>query len=140
MRGPDVVLTGGMIAAGAWAGFGLGDAAGAVIGGVLGGALGFVVAVAGIRFAVAVPVVVGAIAGGILGRSIVHTLCLPGDCPGAETAAALLTGLGAFVGVGLVAALVTRSFEEYRESKAQSPESRENPEPGAQNPDDLGSV
>lgn len=140
MRGADVVFAGGTVAVAAWAGSGLGGVVGAVIGGLVGAAVGFVVAAAGIRFVVAAPVVVGAVAGGILGRSIVHTLCLPGDCPGAETTAALLTGLGGFIGVGLVAALVTRSFEEYRESRAESPEPRENPEPGAQNPDDLGSV
>lgn len=123
MRGADVVLAAGTIAAGTWAGGGLGGVVGAVIGGLLGAVVGLVVAAAGIRFVVAVPVVVGAIAGGILGRSIVHTLCLPGDCPGAEATAALLAGLGAFVGVGLVAALVTRSFEEYRESRIQSSES-----------------
>ena len=36
-----------------------------------------------------------------------------------ESTAAMVTAIGAFIGVGLVAALVTRSFDEYREETAK---------------------
>lgn len=64
--------------------------------------------------------VIAATATGVLvGKSIVRVLCLPNECIGLETTAAVLTGIGAFVGVGLVVALVMRSFDEYR--TAQDP-------------------
>ena len=43
--------------------------------------------------------------------------------------AAVVTGLGALVGVGLVVALVTRSFDEYHEAVAAN---RPPPEPGCE--------
>lgn len=106
-----------------WVGAAMAGTAGAIVGGLLGGMIGATVERFGIRIVVAAPVLIGAIAGGLLGRSIVHTLCLPETCRSAETIAALLTGAGSIVGVGLVVALVTRSFDEFREDRTESRES-----------------
>ena len=70
-------------------------------------------------------VFVGTAVGLLLGRNIVHVLCRPGSCVAAETTASVLLGLGAFIGVGLVAALVTRSFDEYREASGPPPDGDE---------------
>lgn len=125
MKPADVLFTAGALAIGAWAGEALGRLPGAIIGGLLGVLIGVGVALLGIRLGVAVPVLTAMVAGGVLGRGIVHALCLPGSCRGAEMAATLLTGLGSLVAVGLVVALVARSFDEYKESRAQSPEPRQ---------------
>lgn len=78
-------------------------------------------------------VVVGTIVGAFIGRNIVRVLCLPGSCPSLEIVAAVLGAVGAFVGVGLVVALVTRSFDEYYEAiEARRPP----PEPGCETDDD----
>lgn len=72
-----------------------------------------------IRPLVAIPAVIGTVAGALIGRSVVHILCLPAGCPSAENVAAVLTGVGAFVGVAIVVGLASRSIEEYRESVAR---------------------
>lgn len=117
MRPSDLTFSIATLASGAWAGSALAGAPGAVAGGLLGASFGVLTGVAGVRLAVAIPVFVGTLAGGILGRSVVHALCLPSACEGTEVTAAILTGFGSLIGVGLVVALVTRSFDEYRESK-----------------------
>ena len=91
-------LPGGIVGAGATA--------------VSGGAIGF----AGIRPSVALPIVLGTITGVVLGRSIVNVLCAPATCTTLGWIVGVATGIGAFVGIGLVVALVTRSFEEYNEA------------------------
>lgn len=121
MKAADLLFTLGTLATGAWAGDALGGLTGAVVGAAIGVLVGIAVAVLAVRMLVAVPVTVGTIAGGILGSGIVRALCLPGTCRGAEAAAAFLAGLGSLVGVGLVVALVTRSFDEFRESRANEP-------------------
>jgi len=92
-----------------------------VNGGILGGALGAVVGLAAARFevrtAVAAAVTAGAVTGAFIGRSVVAVICLPETCVGLEMTAAIVTGVGAFVGVGIIAALVTRSFDEFREGQ-----------------------
>lgn len=124
MKPGDVLFTGGTLAVGVWAGEALGGLSGAIIGGLFGALMGIAVFLFAIRIMVAVPVFIGMVAGGVLGRSIVHALCLPESCKGTEIAAALLTGIGTLVGVGLVVALVTRSFDEYRESRGLDSDSR----------------
>ncbi len=124
MKPGDVLFAASALAIGAWAGEALGRLPGAVIGGLLGMLIGVGVALVGIRLGVAVPVLTGMVAGGVLGRGIVHALCLPESCRGAEVAAALLTGLGSLVAVGLVVALVARSFDEYKESRGLDSDSR----------------
>ena len=52
--------------------------------------------------------------GGLIGREIVRALCLPGSCTTVEVFGGIGTGIGAMFGIGLVTALVVRSFEEYR--------------------------
>ena len=58
-----------------------------------------------------------------------HALCLPSECPAAESGAAIITAIGAFIGVGLVVALATRSFDEHREAIAAG---RPPPTPGCE--------
>ena len=90
----------------------------AAAGAVLGAAVGFVAARANVRPAITSTVFVGAMAGALIGASIVETICLPGSCVPLEITAAAVSGIAAFIGVGLVAALVTRSFDEYNEQSA----------------------
>lgn len=70
-----------------------------------------------VRPLVAVTVGVGAGLGAFLGGRIVAVLCEPSGCPAFEATAATTTGIGALVGIGLVVALATRSFDEYREAQ-----------------------
>jgi len=101
-------------------------AAGAVLGGfpglVAAGAVGVVLAVGAValrvRVLVAVPVLVATAGGALAGGGVTHALCLPAACPRLEVLAAVLTGAGALVGVGIVVALVARSFDEYRAAVA----------------------
>ncbi len=70
-----------------------------------------------VRPVVAAPVGIGAGIGAYLGGTIVGVLCDPAGCPAFEAAAATTTGIGALVGIGLVVALATRSFDEYQEAQ-----------------------
>lgn len=83
------------------------------IGALLGAAFGFGAARANVRPAVAMTVFVGAMTGALIGSSVVSTICLPSTCVPLEITAGVVTAIAAFVGVGIVAALVTRSFDEY---------------------------
>jgi len=89
---------------------------GIAAGGAAGVAFGFGAARAHVRPGIAMTVFVGAMTGGLIGSSVVSTICLPGTCVALETAAGIITAAASFVGVGVVAALVTRSFDEYYES------------------------
>ncbi len=77
-----------------------------------------------IRTTLAVVVFGAALVGAIIGARVVHVLCLPGSCVAMETTAGVVTAIGAFIGVGLVAALVARSFDEYREETAKRDHNR----------------
>jgi len=88
---------------------------GAMIGAAIGLAFGVVAARANLRPAIAMTVFVGTMTGGLIGSSVVSTICLPNSCTGLEVAAGVITAVASFVGVGVVAALVTRSFDEYNE-------------------------
>lgn len=113
----DAVTVVASTAAFAWlGGIGAGPV-GAAIGAAAGAAAGWGAVRAGVRPIVGGPVLVGTAAGAVAGRSIVHALCLPGSCPGLEWTAASLTGLGSLVGIGLLVALVVRSFDEYRAAR-----------------------
>jgi hypothetical protein len=108
-----------------------------IIGAVAGLAFGIAVVVLRIRTIVALSVALGTVIGAIVGKSIVHALCLPSECPAAEGGAAVVTAIGAFIGVGLVVALATRSFDEHREAINAG---RPPPTPGCEtgdNPSDL---
>ena len=91
---------------------------GGVIGAVAGGLAGTAAALLQMRAAVAITLVASLAVGAVIGQGIVHALCLPDGCGAAEAVGAIVMGIGAFVAVGLVAALVTRSFEEYHEAVA----------------------
>lgn len=89
---------------------------GGIVGGVLGALMAFGAAKANVRPLIAVTTVAGAAAGALIGASVVETICLPDACPVYEFTGALVLGLASILGVGLVAALVARSFDEYNES------------------------
>lgn len=116
MSAQDVVTVMLCAAIGAAGGVALAGPLGAVIGVVLGATYGALANRLLVRSAVAISVFAGTVVGAFLGRNIVRVLCLPGTCVPLEATAAVLLGLGALVGVGLVVALVTRSFDEYRET------------------------
>jgi FtsH-binding integral membrane protein len=98
----------------AWLIFGSSIAA-IVLGLLLGIAFGFGAARANVRPGIAMTVFVGAMTGGLIGSSVVSTICLPATCVPLEITAGLVTAVASFIGVGIVAALVTRSFDEYNE-------------------------
>ena len=91
----------------------------AIIGGLVGLATAVLISIYRVRPVVAIPVAVAAGIGAYVGGTIIGVLCEPEGCPAFEAFGALTTGLGALVGVGLVVALATRSFDEYRESVAR---------------------
>lgn len=139
MRPSDIASTVVTAAFGAFTGWMLAGTAGTFIGGIGGVAFGAVAARMNVRPAITMTVFVGAMAGALIGSSVVETICLPGSCVAIEVSAAAVVGVGALVGVGLVAALVTRSFDEYNASIADG---REPPTVGceAETPDgDPGS-
>jgi hypothetical protein len=139
MRPSDIASMVVTAAFGAFTGWMLAGTAGAMIGGIGGVAFGVVAARMNVRPAITMTVFVGAMAGALIGSSVVETICLPGSCVAIEVSAAVILGVGALVGVGLVAALVTRSFDEYNASVADG---REPPTVGceAEEPDgDPGS-
>lgn len=87
---------------------------GGAIGAGVGGVLGVVAERAHVRTVVAVAVIAGTATGVFVGASIASVLCFPSNCLWIEIAAGVATGFGALVGVGLIAALTARSFDEYR--------------------------
>ena len=90
-------------------------AVGGAVGVVLGAGFGYGTARFNVRPAIAMTVFVGAMTGGLIGSSIVSTICLPNTCTSLEVVAGIVTAIAAFIGVGIVAALVSRSFDEYNE-------------------------
>jgi len=85
-----------------------------LLGVALGVGLGYLMARTGVRPTVGPAIAGGAVVGGWIGREIVRALCLPGTCPTVEIVGGIGTGIGSMFGIGLVTALVVRSFEEYR--------------------------
>lgn len=108
----------GAIAAGALPGLLLGGPIGALIGAVAGGAMGVIADRASVRPGVAIFVTAGTITGAFVGAAIARVLCLPAACVWIELIAGIVTGIGALIGVGMIAALTARSFDEYREATA----------------------
>lgn len=92
------------------------SAAWATIGAIVALGIAVMILIFGIRALVAAPVGIGAGIGAYLGGTIVGVLCEPAGCPAFEAIAATTTGVGALVGIGLVVALATRSFDEYQEA------------------------
>lgn len=91
----------------------------ATIGAVVGLGIAIMIVVYRVRPLVAAPVGIGAGIGAYLGGTIVGVLCEPAGCPAFEAVAATTTGIGALVGIGLVVALATRSFDEYQQAVAR---------------------
>ena len=100
---------------GAITGWLIAGSVGSIIGLVLGLVFSVFAARSNVRPGIAMTVFVGAMAGGLIGSSVVSTICLPDSCTGLEISAGVVTAIASFVGVGIVAALVTRSFDEYNE-------------------------
>lgn len=115
MRATDFLSMAVNAAFGAVTGWLVLGGAGVGAGAVLGVAFGYAAGRANVRPAIAMTVFVGAMTGGLIGSSIVSTICLPDTCTTLEIIAGIVTAIAAFVGVGIVAALVTRSFDEYNE-------------------------
>jgi hypothetical protein len=93
-------------------------ALGAGIGAILFGLLALLGVKANVRPAIIATVLVGTMTGWLIGSSIVEAVCLPSTCPTLEIVGGFVSAVLAFVGVGLVAALVTRSFDEHNEREA----------------------
>ena len=129
-----LVLGSALVAGGG--GWLLGEAIGLIVGLLAGILLGMGALAAGMRPLVGVSLVAAATGGAIIGQGIAAALCSPGSCSGVATAAAVVTAIGALIGVGLVVALVTRSFDEYREAVEAN---RPPPGPGCETGDDTPS-
>lgn len=112
-----LIAVGVCLIAGLVPGWLLAGPTGGVIGGIIGSAIGLIAARFEVRTVVAASVTAGAVTGAFIGSGIVSVFCRPASCVGFEILAAVLTGLGAFVGVGIIVALATRSFEEYQEGR-----------------------
>lgn len=118
---------------GAITGFLIHGVPGAVIAAVIGALFAFGAAKVQVRPLIATTTFVGAAAGALIGSSIIETICLPGSCVGLAISGAFVVGVASLVGVGLVAALVARSFDEYEESVAAG---RKPPTAGCETPND----
>lgn len=116
MRPSDVLATVTTGLFGAITGWLVAGTAGVIVLALIGVGVGLLAARANVRPGITTTVFVGSMTGVLIGASIVETICLPGSCAAAELTAGAVLGIAAFVGVGLVAALVTRSFDEYNES------------------------
>ena len=115
MRTGDVLATAASAMFGTITGWLIGGNLGAVLGAIIFGGLAIVGAIANVRPAIVATVLVGTMTGALIGSSIVQAICLPSTCTALEISGGLVSAVLAFVGVGLVAALVTRSFDEYNE-------------------------
>lgn len=104
-----------------------------VVGAIVGAATAVMTLFVGVRPVVAVPVGVGAGIGAYVGGTIVGVICDPQGCVAFEATAAVVTGIGALVGIGLVVALATRSFEEHSAAVARGSKP---PTTGCGDPDD----
>jgi hypothetical protein len=69
---------------------------------------------------VAVPVLVAGIAGGVVGYLVTDASCAPGSCALAAGITAVLAGAIIAAGVGVVAVLALRSFDEHRTHRERS--------------------
>lgn len=116
MRASDILATAVTVVFGAITGWLVAGLAGVIVLAGIGALVGIVAARANVRPGITTTVFVGSMTGVLIGASIVEAICLPTTCVAAELSAGAVLGVAAFIGVGLVAALVTRSFDEYRES------------------------
>lgn len=108
----------GAVAVGMVPGLLLAGPIGGAIGATVGGVMGIVAERAGVRRVVALAVIAGTATGVFIGASIASVLCRPVTCLWLEITAGIVTGVGALIGVGMIAALTARSFDEYRDAVA----------------------
>ena len=108
----------GAVVAGLVPGLLLAGPTGGVLGATVGGVMGVVAERAGVRAIVALAVIAGTATGAFIGASIASVLCYPSTCLWIEIVAGFATGIGALVGVGMIAALTARSFDEYQAAVA----------------------
>lgn len=76
---------------------------------------------------------VGGAIGGTLGWAVTQVACRPGSCAVSAALVALVSGVVAAAGVGLVMILVSRSLDEWRASAAAGVEP---PDPGCESSHD----
>ena len=100
----------------------LGGTTAAFVGAATGAIFGLGAARARLRPMIAVTMFVGAATGVLIGSSIVETICLPDTCVALEATGGVVLGIASMIGVGMVAALVTRSFDGFYESAAEGKE------------------
>ena len=113
----NVLITGGSALAGAIAAWVIGQSLPwVIVGAVVGAGTAAMIVLVGVRPIVALPVGFGAGIGAYTGGTVVGVICEPQGCAAFEASAAAITGIGALVGTGLVVALATRSFDEYRDA------------------------
>ena len=115
MRASDTAAIVASVILGAIAGRFIAGQTGTVVGAIIGGLFAFGAAKVNVRPLITVTTFAGASAGALIGASVVETICLPDSCPVYEFTGAVVLGLASIIGVGLVAALVARSFDEYNE-------------------------
>ena len=118
MRAGDALAVASTVMFGGVTGWLLGGTPGAAIGGVGSGILAFVGVRANIRPAIVSTVLVSTMAGALIGSGVVQAICLPDTCRTLEISGGVIAAGLTFVGVGLVAALVARSFDEHNEREA----------------------
>ncbi|MDK1009612.1 MAG: hypothetical protein QGM46_01665 [Actinomycetota bacterium] len=115
MRATDVLAVSATVFFGGVTGWLTGETTAALFGAFVAGAVALLGARAGVRPGVMTTVLVGTMSGWLIGSSVVHAICLPATCEALEVTGGVVTAALSFIGVGLVAALVTRSFDEYYE-------------------------
>lgn len=99
----------------------LGGLASAVAAFIVGAAIGAGLHAVGLRQLVILATTGAAVVGAVIGKTVVDALCLPGTCTPLSWLAAALMAVGTLIGVGVVVALATRSFEEHRIATGQQP-------------------
>lgn len=129
MRTTDLLSAAIVLGGGVVAGVIIGGSVAIAIGLTVGMALATAVIALRVRPLVAISLVIGGVAGLFVGSSVIQVLCLPDQCPGLEAFGGAVTAVGAVVGVGVVVALATRSFDEYHEAVEAG---RPPPEPGCE--------
>lgn len=118
MRATDALAVAVTTLLGAATGWILAGALGAAVGAITSGLVALLGVLARVRPGLIAAVLVGTMAGILIGSSVVKAICLPSSCSALEVFGGVTIGMLSFVGVGLVAALVTRSFDEYNERMA----------------------
>ena len=118
MRAGDIVSVGIVALVGGAAGMALGGTLFAVALAAGTGALGYGATRANIRPGVFVTVLSASVVGGFIGSRVVEAICLPQTCSSIEITGGIVVAILIFAGVGLLTALVARSFDEYNERES----------------------